>query len=1139
MKRNLVISAAVICFVSVSIAKADLILTLDGQNITGFPFMTDGTGPYQIAIDGNTTFEPNDIRFETVGGTLTVISDVNHQYSFQYESGSTAGLIWLVSNTELTIDEISMPVDTTIYEIFIFSNPDINLTGACGSDLYFFLPPEEEEGGEGDSMTEQPTESTDESTEQNQSEMQNQPENTSPPLSLEEESESYTMTFDGGESLMMESANPEIPYYVQDCIEWVRDFKEGGSGEGIIIINEVNESFIFDNQAIYYVPNPPLIIEGNDVRAYIPSDTIIVIEQEPDSNSIVVNNGAKIITGTSNGQNDYLSVLPPVWIVSIDNIPFEHNYRGIIIEQTAGSDQWINNIFINNCSIAIETRPLDYPISNVYADHCYKGIVYHGSGTVSNNQIINFGKITDGIFPYEGRGIEFFPTSIDGNQIYTESYYEAYFNLVHNGDVGITARRQGFLARLVAYNNAVTKCSRFAYDRTSGTAYSFNNCGFWDNAADSNGTMTFINSVHEVNNPFVFITGDYRAYLDQNSMFVNRGLDYSYDSDQPGWSAFVDGSPDSNKADIWIHHQTRKYTATADLNSDGIVDDYDIYELLEYWLASYSISDIDGDGRIDIYDLQIIILNWLEQGTNLADLNLDNQVNFMDLAILGSKWNAKDPMYADLNGDRIVNFTDYTIVTGAVGQTMPTLSITDINGENVDYENINGQVFVDFSSYGGEIYSLALYLDNLLLEQYVAVNRYPVELPSYKFANGRHKLQLVSYDSLNNATIHKPVAVDFNNMVYCLDVKDSFHSTQNFPLSGFTDMSTINISIIAENNDILWSQDFNGPNSIEANIPGSTFNGQETCAITIDSVLGTSSLFSPFKEFIPEDYPISDVSYKMAIILPDPNLYKVRKKAVKACIDACQRKGIKYITLYHHDVNQGNLENVLRDRQFIKYVYWVGHGNDYADANRTIQRTNLLIWDNSDGKWKRRNAYSFTQQSWPNDPRLPRNEDNDGLDLYRFWMSGTQGFTQFRKRLVFIDCCLSGSYIDMAWIFGAYSDPSCTQQYHDQIYIGWRIPWEQGGEGNILDVFYRTTEGCRLFWEDMGIGAHDGGQTVKQAFEYVQRLGLDVRTDMFGANGSIDIDEPIDNIDRDQWLWLGCDNGHGLQAAQTVKLTNP
>jgi len=158
MWKKQIIAAVIISVIGASIANADLILTVDGQNPSGIPLMLQGIGPYQIALDGNTVIEPNDVRLEAVGGALTVISDVNHQYSFQYESGSTAGLIWLISNTEMTIDDINVPIDTTIYEIFVFCNPDVNLTGACGSDLSFLLPQEEEEGGEGDSMTEEPIE---------------------------------------------------------------------------------------------------------------------------------------------------------------------------------------------------------------------------------------------------------------------------------------------------------------------------------------------------------------------------------------------------------------------------------------------------------------------------------------------------------------------------------------------------------------------------------------------------------------------------------------------------------------------------------------------------------------------------------------------------------------------------------------------------------------------------------------------------------------------------------------------------------------------------------------------------------------------------------------------------------------------
>jgi len=69
MWKKQVIAAVIISVIGASISNADLILTVDGQNPSGFPLMLQGIDPYQIALGGNTVIEPNDVRLEAVGGT--------------------------------------------------------------------------------------------------------------------------------------------------------------------------------------------------------------------------------------------------------------------------------------------------------------------------------------------------------------------------------------------------------------------------------------------------------------------------------------------------------------------------------------------------------------------------------------------------------------------------------------------------------------------------------------------------------------------------------------------------------------------------------------------------------------------------------------------------------------------------------------------------------------------------------------------------------------------------------------------------------------------------------------------------------------------------------------------------------------
>jgi len=156
MKRILHISAAVvICFVGVSAANADLFLTAEGENPTNFPLTIERTGPYQVALDGNTIIEPNDVGIEVIGGTLTPLPDVNHQYSFQFDGESAIGQIQIITNIDMTIDGIFIPADTTIYNLSIFCNPDVSIIGVNAIGRTEMCPPEQEEVIQSEYLVEQ------------------------------------------------------------------------------------------------------------------------------------------------------------------------------------------------------------------------------------------------------------------------------------------------------------------------------------------------------------------------------------------------------------------------------------------------------------------------------------------------------------------------------------------------------------------------------------------------------------------------------------------------------------------------------------------------------------------------------------------------------------------------------------------------------------------------------------------------------------------------------------------------------------------------------------------------------------------------------------------------------------------------
>jgi hypothetical protein len=225
--------------------------------------------------------------------------------------------------------------------------------------------------------------------------------------------------------------------------------------------------------------------------------------------------------------------------------------------------------------------------------------------------------------------------------------------------------------------------------------------------------------------------------------------------------------------------------------------------------------------------------------------------------------------------------------------------------------------------------------------------------------NGWHSIKLVTYDRAGNAKLYRPLNLYFNNAIYSFDFNDSFHPSQNYPISGFTDFNSVEIRITSENDDILWSQNFAGPGYIEANIPGSTFTNQGICNIIVihqqnirfaglnadikaeGASSAADSVDSISKSFRPEDYP-TDANIQMAIILPDPEVRSSRLNAIQSCVEACQRRSIGVVILYNHDVVEENLRYVLMRMGKINYIYWAGHANAFADARNTIQRTNLV-----------------------------------------------------------------------------------------------------------------------------------------------------------------------------------------------------
>ena len=219
---------------------------------------------------------------------------------------------------------------------------------------------------------------------------------------------------------------------------------------------------------------------------------------------------------------------------------------------------------------------------------------------------------------------------------------------------------------------------------------------------------------------------------------------------------------------------------------------------------------------------------------------------------------------------------------------------------------------------------------------------------------------------------------------------------------------------------------------------------------------------------------------------------------------------MSWVSLYHHDVNEDNLE-FLYNKSSVKYIYWAGHANNNVKG---VPRTHTECWRYEKSGWWDiiHNWHKIGVFSWTNseDP-LPDGWDDRGFSLWSLCMHDS-----WNKKIVFVDGCLSATEPpDMAYAYGVFSLQG--QGSLDQIYIGWRIKVLTTTPGSIYDPVLFSTDGVKLFWERMGYG-----DDIYSALDYIRiHGGIGVRRTLWGDNGLLDIGD----VDGDDNIFLW---GNGL-----------
>ena len=792
-------------------------------------------------------------------------------------------------------------------------------------------------------------------------------------------------------------------------------------GSGYVELGEITSSQILDTEVIYYVPYPPLLIHGINgaaIDVVIPSGTVIVFAEDWQY-GIVVYDGANVYFGSPAPQvnepeailppGDSGNPVPPVELLGESGYPFFNSFCGIFIDRTAGTRSRLDNIYLNGFYYGIQVdQQLKDPISNIHTFGCYNGILSFGANRIVNSTVNYYG-MWSSEWPYDGYAYEFMSQSLDASIFFGGADFSIFNCLANDGDYGFTAN---------GLEEPYEMPNFYSWDCVAANCYTGFNCingmlgisvicpGLYNNIENQNfPELPFTDPVYESSDPFVFVSGDYRIFLNPNSLFVNSG---SGISPFPGWTTSADGAADKGIGDIWPHYQTRK-------------------------IDKFTEADLNADYTINMLDISIFAAQWLATGTNSADLNGDGNVNSLDFAILANLWQINDISLQFINPE---------------------------SGQTIGSDAIRGYVGIDIKdiSLFPQIYAISVYLDNTpigtLSYDLDQVEQW-IDMESQSFLNGWHTLRFATVDIYGNVINHRPINIKFSNSLYLSDVNEHFIAGQNYKISGFHDGSNpVTVTVSNLDNQTIWTNNYSG-SYINVSVPAATFNSQVFANMTIASSPGrTINLVKKFKQ---AECPSG---VKMVIVLPNSDIYKRRLPAIYECVRACDQRNVSWVVLYYYDVTEENL-TFLFTKSSVKYIYWCGHaGNNVGGVPRTHTEcwryVNSGPWSfGSSGAYIKNYVFSYINPEYP----LPSNWDDVGFDLTSLGMS-----EQNNKKIVFVDGCLSSTASDMAQAYGVYSLEGWGSL--DQIYIGWRCSVKVGG--GLSDLFLGSNEGIRWFWEKLG-----------------------------------------------------------------------
>ncbi len=721
-----------------------------------------------------------------------------------------------------------------------------------------------------------------------------------------------------------------------------------GSGYGSMLMGgesiiDVNSDIILNT--VWTSDNTYHIIADVNVQALlvIEPGTTIYFGYDNYAAMFINNGGTLISCGTPDN---------PIVYTSDSGTPgYDDYYCPMYIEETASANTKIMYSCVEYAYIGamILNNELETDIQNNYFYSNVYGIVEFGKKhtNIRNNLLVAsyYSGIEVFLGDSTGEGSADSSILIEDN---TCDYYQDNGITIHGvedvNEAGVVVLANNIVSGSYQYGMALVDYYMYA---------TVMNTGYFDNANNKNGAFDEDSPAFETVLPYEMGTGTLPVcYLRQDCNFVNAGSFLIEQTPLIGQTTAVNSIPDYNYVDIGFHYPNWNFSnpgsgdsLSADFDDSMRVDFQDFATFANYWQQSTGgDADLDGSGFVDYNDLLIFKNQWLQ----IADPNIEIHI------------------YGDSNE----GYVDIGI-SGFMSDTQRVFLLAD-------------------GKYIGELYWFR--------------EGEPLLVDISSLGPGTHWLKAISTSTTGRITCSKLKESTFNcflNYYFCNDAYDS-NEPHHF-CAYYQGSNDISVKVYDEENNLVWSQTYSGPN-LHGFIPSGVTLSENLDSIIFEEVgaRGTPVSKPLGLKFNPKKVP---ANIRALIIVPSWWMRHVTNYGVIETVkDAFKSRNVPYHYLKGSQASYASLAWFGANRN-IDYIYFCGHGGYGRDPDTgeyyfgTI-RSEIKL---SDGR-----AVSVKQSDFPPGQapswceKLSGNWENTVHSMYQI------GFTQGELKFVFFDACFTG-----------------------------------------------------------------------------------------------------------------------------------